>query len=174
MARGTLDKRAKRSSKTGKKAQGTAEAEATAEEACQPVSEDTDGAGGEAKKGGKHDKDEEKDGKKKFRKLLREAVKNAIRENSVEVAKSLIHKVVDGDKRSTEMMFSLIKKKKKQDVGEKRHGGLTAADLLGSEDEWESESYAAQESKAASGAGGRAPEGEAAVNCAQETGAEGK
>lgn len=103
-------------------------------------------------------KDEPK--KLKTKKLLRQAVKEAIRDQSSQVATALLKKVVDGDKRSTEMMFSLIAKKKKACVGSSRHGGLTAADLLGSEDVWESETEEAMEGESQAGMGGREPEGQ--------------
>lgn len=70
---------------------------------------------------------------------------------------------MSGDKRSTEMMLSLIQKKKNKGDGvSKRHGGLTTADLLGSEDEWESESFEAVEGKSETGMGGREPENQGA------------
>ncbi len=97
---------------------------------------------------------------KKVRKVLRQAVKEAIRAKSTEIAKALVHKVVDGDKRSTEMMFSLIEKKKKGGALSSRHGGLTAADLLGSEEEWESETDEAVEGQSELGTGGKEPEGQ--------------
>jgi hypothetical protein len=107
---------------------------------------------GTNERGGKED---DKDGKEKIRKVLRKAVKKAIRDESQQIAKSLVHKAVDGDNRSTEMMFSLIEKKKKIDNGAMRHGGLTTADLLGSEDGWENETYEAMEDKSELGMGGR-------------------
>jgi len=82
--------------------------------------------------------------KRKAKKALRKAVKQEIRSRSEEIAQSLVRQVIEGDKRSTEMMFSLIDTHKDAD-GPRRHGGLTAADLLGSEEEWDSETPEAME-----------------------------
>jgi hypothetical protein len=121
-----------------------------------------EGAGGEIEAGGGDEggKAEKKDGKggkggkkgggkgKKMRKVLRKAVKEAIRKESALVAKALVHKVGEGDKRCTEMMFALIQKKG-HDGAAAGHGGRTAADLLGSEEQWEDETAEAMERQGA-------------------------
>jgi hypothetical protein len=118
--------------------------------------------GTEDKKDGAGHQNEDADGQKpkKAMKALRKAVKDEIRARSEAIAEALVSKVANGDKRCTEMMFSLIEKKKKNDNGASRHGGLTAADLLGSEDQWESETYEAMEDKPESETGGRETEKE--------------
>jgi len=84
-------------------------------------------------------------GKKRVRKVLRKAVKKELKQKTGKIAESLVNKVIDGNVRSTEVIFSLIEENKGDDEAEKRHGGLTAADLLGSEEEWESETAEAME-----------------------------
>jgi hypothetical protein len=97
----------------------------------------------------------------KAKKALRKAVKKQIRAQSDAIALALVNKVANGDKRCTEMMFSLIEKKKKDDDGAGRNGGLTTADLLGSEEQWEDETCEALENKSELGMGGREPENHA-------------
>jgi hypothetical protein len=140
MARGTFDKEDEEPKKRGrpkKAAKATSAAKVVDGETATPEPTNKGAENG----GQEEEKSDKKSGKKKekARKVLRKAVKDAIRSRKTAIAGALIKKVIDGDKRSTEMMFSLIEKKNKDDAGEKRHGGLTAADLLGSEKEWESE-----------------------------------
>jgi hypothetical protein len=144
---------------------GDTDAGAAKEEDATPRNGNNNGnkKGEEGKKSGKGSKNGVEKGeetKGNARKLLRKAVKDAIRSQGKEVATALLQKVVDGDKRSTEMMFSLIEKKKKGGALSSRHGGLTAADLLGSEEEWESETDEAMEGQSELGMGGREPEGQ--------------
>jgi hypothetical protein len=82
-------------------------------------------------------------------------VKKAIREQSDGIAKALDNKVVEGDKRSTEIMFSLIEKKKDKDG---KDDGPSEAELLGSEEQWEDETAIAMEATSEVGKGGREPE----------------
>jgi hypothetical protein len=138
--------------------------EAPADGIAREVSADTDSGTGPEEKGetGKGDSDtagETEERKERAKKALRKALEDAIRRRREEIAESLVNKVIDGDERSTEMMLSLIEKKKKDGATSSRHGGLTAADLLGSEDEWESETDEALEGQADVGIGGREPEG---------------
>ena len=173
MAKSEFDKDAERAKKNGKKAEGAAAAieEAKGEGRGSLASEDTGAAERISKRGAKREEKKEgsrksrtggakRDGNKpKARQVLRKAVKEQIKVESDEIASALVDKVMSGDKRSAEMMLSLIQKKKnKGDGASKRHGGLTTADLLGSEDEWESESFEAVEGKSETGMGGREPE----------------
>jgi hypothetical protein len=149
MAKKKSDKAAENTKKNGKKAEGTAEA----------IGE-VNGKAASKKTGGKGSRNGRGTDEKKPRaeKALRKAVNAEMRIEADRIAKALVEKVVKGDKLSTDMMLSLIEKKKKSGEASKRHGGLTAADLLGSEDEWESESFEAVEGKSETGMGGREPE----------------
>ena len=73
------------------------------------------------------------------RKALRKAVKKVVKEECDRIAKALVDGTEKGNMRSTAVMLAMIEKKKKDDEGAMRHGGLTAADLAGSEEEWEEE-----------------------------------
>jgi hypothetical protein len=94
------------------------------------------------------------------RRALRKAVKDAVRKRKKKIAEALIDKLIDGNKDCAERVFSFIEKKKKGGALSSRHGGLTAADLLGSEEEWESETDEAMEGQSELGMGGREPEGQ--------------
>ena len=73
------------------------------------------------------------------RKVLRHAVKAAVKEKSAEIAKTLVSKVEQGDMRGTEMVLSLIDKKKqgKDEKKKKKRSGPSWAELLVSEPEWD-------------------------------------
>jgi hypothetical protein len=81
--------------------------------------------------------EEEKQAAKGTRKTLRKAVKKVVKKECEKIARALVEETQKGNMRSTAVMLSMIEKK--SDEGSARHGGLTAADLLGSEEEWEGE-----------------------------------
>jgi hypothetical protein len=154
-------KKAEKKPKTGT---GSKAAEGTGEAPGQDVRANTDGNSGEEKmenvvKPNKNGAKKDGGKEKKARKALRKAMKNAVREKSAQIATALVNEVINGDKRSADMMISFIEKKKKDGGTSSRHGGLTAADLLGSEEEWEGESYEAMEGQTEVSMGGREPEG---------------
>jgi hypothetical protein len=74
-------------------------------------------------------------------------------ENSKELADLLLKDALKGRVASARLLVTLSerldeekkKAREEQDRKRSRHGGLTAADLLGSEDEWESESFEFEE-----------------------------
>jgi len=144
MAKNLLDKE----NEKAKRGRGRPRKEARAAEAKEEA-EDKQGSPGEQNEDGNGKKP------KKVRKALRKAVKEEIRLQRKKIATALVKKVAEGDKRCTEMMFSLIEKKKKGDNGASRHGGMTTADLLGSEEQWEDESAEAMERKAEQGRDGK-------------------
>jgi hypothetical protein len=127
------------------KTPGTAVA---ADEAAKNKSNKAQGKKGEKKEG---------TGKKKARKALKKAVKRQVAEKSESIAKTLVNGFVDGNMRSAAIVMDLVEEKKK-DGEKKKRDGLTAAELLGSEEQWESESFEAMEGKAELGVGGREPE----------------
>ena len=146
MAKKEFDKEAERAKKNGKKTEGAAAAieEAKGEGPGSQASEDTGGAERSWKRGAKREEKKKgsrrsrnggakRDGNKpKARQVLRKAVKEQIKVESDEIASALVDKVMSGDKRSTEMMLSLIQKKKNKGDGvSKRHGGLTTAESAG-------------------------------------------
>jgi len=96
--------------------------------------------------------EKDKQAAKGARKALRKAVKKAVKEQCAMIARTLVDATQKGNMRSTAVVLSMIEKKKKGGEGAKRHGGLTAADLLGSEEEWEGETAEAME-KQGSGIG---------------------
>jgi hypothetical protein len=168
MAKNTIDRRAQEAArKAGKKGEtgsGDTPVEGAGQATTQQVSGDTDGGAKQDEKnrsgkGGKKGAGKGKKKKKKARKVLRKAVKKEVKDTSTLIAKAIVQQAINGDKHSADMMLSFIEKKKKDDATSSRHGGLTAADLLGSEDEWESESFDAEEGKSEVGMGGREPEG---------------
>ena len=73
------------------------------------------------------------------RKVLRHAVKAVVKVKSAAIAEKLVGKVEAGDMRGTEMVLSLIEKKKKQgkDAKKKKRDGPSWAELLASEPEWD-------------------------------------
>jgi hypothetical protein len=72
------------------------------------------------------------------RKKLRHAVKAEVKANSEKIAEKLVGKVKEGDLRGTEMVLTLMEKKKAgKDAKKKKHGGLNWADLMPSEPEWD-------------------------------------
>lgn len=74
------------------------------------------------------------------RKELRHAVKAVVKANSTKIAKKLLEKAEGGDMRGTEMMLSLIEKKKADKDGKKKkRNGPSWAELLASEPEWTGE-----------------------------------
>jgi len=134
-----------------------------AEETVEPTKKET------TKKGGAKNDLENEDGEKKpkARKVLRRAVEAEVIDQSSEIARALVKGVTDGNIRTTELVISMIDKKEKDGDGSERHGGVTAADLLGSDDVWESETYEALDEKSEVGFGGREPEGEASGQCTE-------
>jgi hypothetical protein len=73
------------------------------------------------------------------RKKLRHAVKAVVKVKSSEIARKLVSKVEAGDMRGTEMVLSLIDKKKQGTDGKKKkkRSGPRWAELLASEPEWD-------------------------------------
>jgi hypothetical protein len=73
------------------------------------------------------------------RKKLRHAVKAVVKANSGRIAEQLVTKAQQGDMRGTEMMLSLIDKKKQSTDGKKKkkRSGPNWAELLASEPEWD-------------------------------------
>lgn len=142
-------------SKGNTKANGRAAKQTVAVKRAEPVKQ------ANSKKGGKADKAAEKalnKKKQKARKVLVSAVEDEVIDQSSKIAKTLVNGVVDGNIQTTDLVISMIEKKKDED-GSERHGGLTTADLLGSEDVWESETFEAMEDASEVGFGGREPEG---------------
>jgi hypothetical protein len=74
------------------------------------------------------------------RKKLRHAVKAVVKANSKTLAEKIVGKAQDGDARGTQMMLSLIEKKKAAKEGKKKkRDGPSWAELLVSEPEWDDE-----------------------------------
>jgi hypothetical protein len=73
------------------------------------------------------------------RKKLRHAVKAVVKVKSGLIAEKLVSKAEAGDMRGTEMMLSLIEKKKpgKDAKKKKKRDGPSWAELLASEPEWD-------------------------------------
>jgi len=73
------------------------------------------------------------------RKKLRHAVKAVVKVNSALLAEKLVSKAQKGDMRGTEMMLSLIEKKKQSNEAKKKkkREGPSWAELLASEPEWD-------------------------------------
>ncbi|MFZ0339206.1 MAG: hypothetical protein WAL45_14320 [Terracidiphilus sp.] len=72
------------------------------------------------------------------RKKLRDAVKAVVKNKSVAIAETLVRKVEKGDMRGTEVVLSLIEKKKQgKDAQKKVRSGPSWAELLASEPEWD-------------------------------------
>jgi hypothetical protein len=73
------------------------------------------------------------------RKKLRHAVKAVVKVKSQEIARKLVSKVEAGDMRGTEMVLSLMDKKKQDTDGKKKkkRSGPSWAELLASEPEWD-------------------------------------
>ena len=73
------------------------------------------------------------------RKVLRHAVKAVVKVKSEAIAKKLVSKAEAGDPRGTEMILSLIEKKKqdKDAKKKKKRSGPSWAELLASEPEWD-------------------------------------
>jgi hypothetical protein len=73
------------------------------------------------------------------RKKLRHAVKAEVKVKSALIAEKLVSKAEAGDMRGTEMMLSLIEKKKpgKDAKKKKKREGPSWAELLASEPEWD-------------------------------------
>ena len=74
------------------------------------------------------------------RKQLRHAVKAVVKANSDKLAAKIVKKAQDGDVRGTEMILSLIEKKKPgKEPKKKKREGPSWAELLVSEPEWDEE-----------------------------------
>jgi len=147
MAKGTFDKREGKRGKGGRprKAASKENAKASvsgAEPAAAEKPKQT--RNGAADRAAEKEK-EEKQATKGVRKALRKAVKKAVKKECEKIAQALVKETQKGNMRSTAVVLSMIEKRKKDSEGAKRHGGLTAADLLGSEEEWESETAEAME-----------------------------
>jgi hypothetical protein len=72
------------------------------------------------------------------RKKLRHAVKAVVKNKSGAIAETLVGKAENGDIRGTEMVLSLIEKKKQgKDAKKKKRSGPSWAELLASEPEWD-------------------------------------
>ncbi len=104
-------------------------------------------AGADKKTANGENADEQRNGKsdpvdledyKGARKKLRHAVKAVVKNKSGAIAEKLVGKVEEGDMRGTEMVLSLIEKKKQgKDVKKKKRSGPNWEELLGSEPEWD-------------------------------------
>jgi hypothetical protein len=101
----------------------------------------------------------EKQAIKGAQKALRKAVKKVVRKECEKIASALLEETQKGNLRSATMMISLIEKNNGNGEGSAKHDGLTADDLPGSEEGWESESWIAQEGKPQTGAGKPETEG---------------
>ena len=104
----------------------------------------------------KKEEEQKKQGKK-ARKALKKALKKQVEERSESIAKSLVSGLVDGNMRSAAIVLGFMEKKKK-DSGKKKKDGPSLAELLGSEEQWESETFEAMEGRSELGVGGREPE----------------
>jgi hypothetical protein len=73
------------------------------------------------------------------RKVLRHAVKAAVKVKSEAIAQKLVNKAEEGDLHGTEMVLSLMEKKKqdKDAKKKKKRSGPSWAELLASEPEWD-------------------------------------
>jgi hypothetical protein len=155
MANRAFDKKDGKSTKRGRPKKAGKETAKAGESGQEPTAEEKPKR--TKKSAAKRTAEKEQEGNqatKGARKALRKAVKKAVKEECDRIAKALVEQTKKGNTRSTEMMISLIEKKK-DDEGSKRHGGLTAADLLGSEEEWESESAEAMEGQASGDEGAK-------------------
>ena len=92
------------------------------------------------------------------RKKLRHAVKAVVKNKSAAIAKKLVSKVQEGDMKGTEMVLSLIERKKqdKDAKKKKKRSGPSWAELLASEPEWDEsmEEDGGKKLTAVSGVGG--------------------
>ena len=72
-------------------------------------------------------------------KALRHALKAKVKTQSEQIAQMLVTKVKEGDMKGTEMVLSLIEKKKEGTDGKKKkkRSGPSWAELLASEPEWD-------------------------------------
>jgi hypothetical protein len=71
-------------------------------------------------------------------KALRHALKAKVKAESEQIAQTLVTKVKEGDMKGTEMVPSLIEKKKEGTDGKKKkRSGPSWAELLASEPEWD-------------------------------------
>ena len=154
MRKSELDKIEERSKKRGrpKKAEGGESAQAGGGESAQAGGSGEEAASKEKpsrRRKSKAEKEAEEEEKEKeaakgARRALRHAVKKVVKMKCGSLALKLMEETEMGNMRSAAMMISLMEKKQEGD-GEKRHGGLTAADLLGSEQEWDGETAEAGE-----------------------------
>ncbi len=119
-------------------------------------------AGKAAKTGGKREsKSKEEKGKEKqrekekkekeagkgARKALRHAVKAVVRTGCTGFAGSLMNQAKDGNVRSTEIMLSLMEKKKKDGEDDDGDGGLSLAERLAAEPSWDDVQEAKRKAK---------------------------
>ncbi len=92
-----------------------------------------------AKEKRKEKEEKEKEAGKGARKALRHAVKAVVREDCTGFATSLMSYAKDGNVRSTEIMLSLMEKRKKDGEDESGWDGLSVAEKLAAEPEWDEE-----------------------------------
>ena len=73
------------------------------------------------------------------KKALRKALKAKVKAERTLIAEALVNKVKEGDMKGTEMVLSLIVKKKEEKDGKKKkmRSGPSWAELLASEPEWD-------------------------------------
>ena len=118
----------------------------------------------EGQKGGKKgkrkreaSKEGEKDAQKGAKRALRSAVKSAVKIRGDEIANALVTRTKEGDRKSMELLLSLMDSSNHEDgEGDSGHW-LGRAELLASEPQWEGEET---EENAENGMGGREPEGD--------------
>jgi hypothetical protein len=141
MAKSTFDKKDGKSKKRGRPKKAASEENAKAEESGgEPAAaEKAKRTKKTAAERAAEKEEEAKQAAKGARKALRKAVKKKVFDESIKIAETLVDKMIEGNMRSTAVVLSMIEKKQKDDEGLTRHGGLTAADLLGSEEEWDGE-----------------------------------
>jgi hypothetical protein len=138
MATGTFDKKDEKGKKRGRPKKAAGEENAKADESgVEPaIAEKPKRPRKSAAEKAAEKEEQEKEAAKGARKVLRKAVKKAVKKKCDLIAKALVEETQKGNMRSTAMMLSLMEKKE-GDESAMRHGGLTAADLAGSEEEWE-------------------------------------
>lgn len=89
------------------------------------------------------------------RKKLRHAVKAVVKANTTALAKKIVQKAQGGDTRGTEMMLTLIDKKKAgKEPKKKKREGPSWVELLVSEPEWDEEEDGTLKPPAAQSANG--------------------
>jgi hypothetical protein len=100
----------------------------------------------------KEKEEKEKKEGKGAKKALRHAVKAVVRKGCTGFATSLMREAKDGKIRSTEIMLSLMEKKKKDGENDVGWDGLSIAAKLAAEPEWDEEMAKAKREKEAAAA----------------------